>query len=261
MNDQEIMQLRVQNFSKNQNVVFLEIVDVLRALCHTHSLPLALTWIRCPFENDFGSQLDGENVTTLLKSDLLCVQESACYVNDRQIKGFVHACAEHHLEKEQGIVGKTLQSNHPFFCPDVKSYNVLEYPLAHHARKFGLNAAIAIRLRSTYTGDYDYILELFLPISCKGNADQQLLLNNLSITMQKMCKSLRTITEAELDRGACSNCHGKFLYEHLHEAPFEKLSRVNQKVRLSQKPVRDNKKLDVKNEQVLFLSIFFLHHH
>lgn len=171
---------------------------------------------------------------TLWKSNLICVQETACYVTDRQIKGFVHASAEHHLEEGQGIVGKALQSNHPFFCPDVKSFNILEYPLAHHARKFGLNTAIAIRLRSTYTGDYDYILELFLPISCKGTADQQLLLNNISSTMQKICKSLRTVAEAELDRRARSNSHGKFLYEHLHQAPSEKLSRVNQKVQLSQ---------------------------
>lgn len=52
--------------------------------------------------------------------------------------------------------------------------------------------------------------------------------------MQKICKSLRTVAEAELDRRARSNSHGKFLYEHLHQAPSEILSRVNQKVQLSQ---------------------------
>lgn len=174
----------------------------------------------CPNENELGSdQLDGENVMTLRKSNLMCVQETACYVNDTQIKRFVHASAEHHLDEGQGIVGKAIQANHPFFCIDVKSYSILEYPLTHYARKFGLNAAIAIRLRCTYTGDDDYMLELFPPISCKSNAHQQLLLHNLSSKMQKNCKSLRTITEAELDRGAHGNCHGKFLYDHLHQAP------------------------------------------
>ena len=32
----------------------------------------------------------------------------------------------------------------------------------------------------------------------KGGAEQQLLLNNLSGTMQRICKSLRTVSDAEL---------------------------------------------------------------
>lgn len=116
------------------------------------------------------------------------------------MQSFVHACAEHYLEKGQGIVGKAIQSNHPFFDPDVKEYHVSEYPLVHHARKFGLSAAIAIRLRSTYTCDDDYILELFLPVDMKGSAEQQLLLSKISISMQRLCKSLRTVSDAGLLR-------------------------------------------------------------
>ena len=80
----------------------------------------------------------------------------------------------------------------------MKNYDISEYPLVHHARKFGLNAAVSIRLRSTYTGEDDYILELFLPVNMKGSAKQQLVLNNLSGTMQRICKSLRTVSDAEL---------------------------------------------------------------
>ncbi|KAL0286490.1 UNVERIFIED_CONTAM: protein NLP9 [Sesamum angustifolium] len=86
----------------------------------------------------------------------------------------------------------------PFFYPDVKEYHITEYPLVHHARRFGLNAAVAIRLRSTHTGDDDYILEFFLPVNMKGSIEQQLLLNNLSNTMQKLCTSLRKVSDAEL---------------------------------------------------------------
>ncbi|XP_077227588.1 protein NLP2-like [Tasmannia lanceolata] len=175
-----------QNFSKSQRAAFDEIVDVLRAVCHAHRLPLALTWIACCQCDEYKAQT------------LLCIQESACYVNDKQMHGFMHACVEHHLEKGQGIAGRALESNHPFFSSDVKGYNIREYPLAHHARKFGLNAAVAIRLRSTYTGNDDYILEFFLPVNCKVGSEQQLLLNNLSITMQRICKSLRTVSDAEL---------------------------------------------------------------
>jgi hypothetical protein len=78
---------------------------------------------------------------------------------------------------------------------DVNNYDISEYPLVHHARKFGLNAAVSIRLRSTYTGDDDYILELFLLVNMKGSAEQQLLLTNLLGTMQRICNSLRKLSD------------------------------------------------------------------
>ncbi|XP_010930267.1 protein NLP2 [Elaeis guineensis] len=191
-----------QNLTKNQKSAFTEILDVLRAVCHAHMLPLALTWI--PFSYDYHSideciKDDVQEVqSSLREKSMLCIQESACYVNDTRIQGFLHACAEHCLDKGQGIAGKALQSNHPFFSPDVKVYDIREYPLAHHARKYDLRAAVAIRLRSTYTGNDDYILEFFLPVSCRGSEEQQLLLNNLSSTMQRICKSLRTVSDAEI---------------------------------------------------------------
>lgn len=191
-----------QNFSKSQKAAFAEIVDVMRAVCHAHRLPLALTWIPCyPEEiSDESIEVSARNVDKEAQKNkvVLCTQESTCYVNDVQMHGFLHACREHPLKEGQGMAGKALQSNHPFFCPDVKEYGIQEYPLVHHARKFGLNAAVAIRLRSMHTGKDDYILELFLPVSCKRSSDQQLLLDNLSSTMQRFCRSLRTVSDAEL---------------------------------------------------------------
>ncbi|KAL7176820.1 hypothetical protein ACSBR2_030210 [Camellia fascicularis] len=165
-------------FSNNQRAALAEITNVLQAVCHAHRLPLALTWIPCCY--------------TKVEED------TACYVNDRDMQGFVHACAQNYLEEGQGIVGKALELNQPFFFSDVKNYDISEYPLVHHARKFALNAAVAIRLRSTYTGDDDYILELFLPLNMKGSTEHQLLLNNLSCTMQRICNSLRTVSDAEV---------------------------------------------------------------
>lgn len=192
----------MQCLSKNQRAALAEIVDVLRAVCHAHRLPLALTWIPCYYTEGDGDEMARVRVregnTNSNEKCILCIEETACYVNDRTMEGFVYACLEHHLEEGQGIAGKALQSNHPFFYADVKNYDISEYPLVHHARKFGLNAAVSIRLRSTYTGEDDYILELFLPVNMKGSAEQQLLLNNLSGTMQRICKSLRTVSDAEL---------------------------------------------------------------
>lgn len=199
-----LYQIILQSLSKNQRAALAEITDVLRAVCYAHRLPLALTWIPSSYTVGQG---EGSMKThsrgckrNLNEKYVLCIEDSACYVNDKEMKGFIHACSEHYLEEGQGIAGKALQSNHPFFYPDVKEYHISEYPLVQHARKFGLNAAVAIRLRSTYTGDNDYILEFFLPVNMKGSTEQQLLLNNLSSTMQRICKSLRTVSDTELHK-------------------------------------------------------------
>ncbi|KAJ6806061.1 protein NLP2-like [Iris pallida] len=186
---QKVIITPILNITRNQQAAFTEILDVLRACCHSHMLPLALTWV--PFS-------DGEIVAECTKKEMLFIHESACYVKDARMEGFLRACSEYCLEKGQGIAGKALISNHPFFSPDVKGYDIREYPLAHHARKFGLHAAVAIRLRSTYTGNSDYILEFFLPAKCREGPEQQELLNHLSSTMQRLCKSLRTVSDAEV---------------------------------------------------------------
>ncbi|KAF8703577.1 hypothetical protein HU200_032392 [Digitaria exilis] len=192
-------------YSENQKSAFIEILDVLRAICHAHMLPLALTWVPTSNGIDNGYCV-GKNIGVDPQSGkaVLRVHESACYINDAKMQGFLHACAERHLEKGQGIAGRALKSNLPFFSPDIREYSIEDYPLAHHARKFGLHAAVAIRLRSTYTGNDDYILEFFLPVNCKGCGEQQMLLNNLSSTMQRICKSLRTVSEAEVDNVSAS---------------------------------------------------------
>ncbi|XVF37631.1 hypothetical protein REPUB_Repub20aG0026100 [Reevesia pubescens] len=191
-----------QCLSRNQRAALAEITDVFRAVCHAHRLPLALTWIPCNYIEEAVDEIIKLRVREGNKDSIgkcvLCIKDTACYVNETEMQDFVHACAEHYLEEGQGIAGKALQSNHPFFSADVKTYDISDYPLVHHARKFNLNAAVAIRLRSTYTGDEDYILEYFLPINMKGSSEQQLLLNNLSGTMQRMCRSLRTVSDAEI---------------------------------------------------------------
>ncbi|RDX76154.1 Protein NLP8, partial [Mucuna pruriens] len=191
-----------QCLSNNKKATLTEIVDVLRSVCHAHRLPLALTWIPCCYIEGLRGEATRIQIkeahSTSSGKKILCIEESACYVTDRAMAGFVRACMEHHLEEGKGIAGRALQSNHPFFYPDVKAYDISEYPLVHHARKYNLNAAVAIRLRSTCTNDDDYILELFLPVNMRGSSEQQLLLDNLSGTMQRICRSLRTVSTAEL---------------------------------------------------------------
>ncbi|KAG5242173.1 protein NLP [Salix suchowensis] len=197
-----------QCLSSTKRAVLSEIADVLRAVCHAHKLPLALTWMPCNYTEEAVDEMIKVRVrdtnSRLSGKCVLCIESTACYAYDREMQGFVHACAEHYIEEGQGIAGKAVQSNHPFFFPDVKTYDITEYPLVHHARKYGLNSAVAIRLRSTYTDDDDYILELFLPVNMKGSSDQQLLLTNLSGTMQRICKSLRTVSDTKFVGQECS---------------------------------------------------------
>ncbi|KAF2300309.1 hypothetical protein GH714_011645 [Hevea brasiliensis] len=199
---------QILSLSRNQRAALDEITDVLRVVCHAHSLPLALKWIPRNYVEDAVDEIIKVHVRVGNSRSsgkfVLCIEGTACHVHDREMQGFVYACSEHYIEEGQGIAGKALQSNHPFFFADVKAYDITEYPLVHHARKYGLNAAVAIRLRSTYTGNSDYILEFFLSVSMKGSSEQQLLLNNLSGTMQRICKSLRTVSDAELVGGEIS---------------------------------------------------------
>lgn len=205
---------------------------MLKSVCHAHRLPLALTWIPCCYtEGPKGEAMRiqiKEGHSSSGEKVLLCIEESACYVTDRLMEGFVRACIEHPLEEGKGIAGKALQSNHPFFYPDVKEYDISEYPLVHHARKSNLSAAVAIRLRSTHTNDDDYILEFFLPVNMRGSSEQQLLLDNLSGTMQRICRSLRTVSDVESSR--IESTHVGF--ENKNLPSFFPLSRENSQIPL-----------------------------
>ncbi|KAH7424572.1 hypothetical protein KP509_11G013900 [Ceratopteris richardii] len=178
-----------------QQQVYAEIAEVLMATCRNHKLPLAQTWVPCtldvPSHNSSDTGYGAENI-------VLCTKDGPFYLNDPEVRGFRQACSEHFLEKKQGVSGKAFVSKHPFFFSDVKDYSKEEYPLVHYARVFNLGAAVAVRLRSVHTADGDYVLEFFLPQGCTDLTEQQYLLNALSVTMQRVCRSLRTVTDEEM---------------------------------------------------------------
>ncbi|KAL0322836.1 UNVERIFIED_CONTAM: protein NLP5 [Sesamum angustifolium] len=198
----EAVDLRSAEVSSTQNVktsdlsyqaALPEILEVLRSACGTHGLPLAQTWVQCTLQGKGGCRHSDENLRN-------CVSpvDSACYIGDSRIQGFHDACSEYHLLKGQGIVGRAFRTNQPCFSPDVTAYNKTEYPLSHHARMFGLKAAVAIRLRSICTGSADFVLEFFLPMNCKDPEEQKKLLTSLSTIIQNVCRTLRVVTDQEL---------------------------------------------------------------
>ncbi|KAJ6865964.1 hypothetical protein NC652_037480 [Populus alba x Populus x berolinensis] len=178
---------RPRCFTEVQRAALTEIADVTRAVCQTHRLPLALTWI--PWADD-----------DILKHNLsywwsgkLAIERTACYA-DEEMQGFVHACEQLFLYPGKGAAGQAFLSCLPSFEPDVKEKHVKDYPLAHHARKYNLNAAVAILLRST--GDHHiYVLEFFLPILVKESSEQQDLVEKLKLTIKQTCKSLTMVSE------------------------------------------------------------------
>ncbi|XP_058098542.1 protein NLP5-like isoform X2 [Magnolia sinica] len=191
----EVLSIPRPKVSNNSYQVALpEILEVLRAVCETHRLPLAQTWVPCMQQGKKGSWHSDENY-----ADCISTIEAACHMTDPCIWGFHEACSDHQLFRGQGVAGKAFTTNQPCFSTDITTFSKMEYPLSHYARMFGLRAAVAIRLRSIYTGIADYVLELFLPVNCVDSEEQKGMLNSLSITIQQVCRSLRVVTDKELE--------------------------------------------------------------
>ncbi|KAL2529722.1 Protein NLP4 [Forsythia ovata] len=170
-----------------------EILEVLKSACGSHRLPLAQTWVPCVRQGKGGCWHSDENLVNCVST-----VDSACYIGDPRIQDFHEACSEHHLLKGQGVVGRAFRINQPCFSPDVTAYSKTEYPLSHHARMFGLRAAVAIRLRSISTGSADFVLEFFLPMDCTDPEEQKKMLTSLSFIIQKVCWTLRVVKDEEL---------------------------------------------------------------
>ncbi|KAL5205895.1 hypothetical protein ABZP36_034104 [Zizania latifolia] len=171
-----------------------EILEVLRAACITHKLPLAQSWVTCAQQGKWGSRHSDENYRYCISTI-----DAACYVNEPQMQSFHEACSEHHLLRGQGVAGKAFTTNQPCFLPDIGSTTKLEYPLSHHAKIFNLKGVVAIRLRCTRTGLADFVLEFFLPIDCEVLEEQKAVLDSLSSTMRSVCQTLRVVTDKEME--------------------------------------------------------------
>ncbi|AET01067.1 putative transcription factor Nin-like family [Medicago truncatula] len=183
----------VKVFEELYEAAVNEIMEVLASVCKTHNLPLALTWAPCLQQQQGGgkgsSGASGCGVSTM--SCCISTVDSACYVGDMDVLGFQEACSEYHLFNGQGIVGTAFTTTKPCFAIDITAFSKSEYPLAHHANMFGLHAAVAIPLRSVYTGSAaDFVLEFFLPKDCRDTEQQKQMLNSLSLVVQQACRSL-----------------------------------------------------------------------
>lgn len=125
--------------------------------------------------------------------------EVAFYVIDAHMWGFREACLEHHLQKGQGVSGRAFSSHNSCFCGDITQFCKTEYPLVHYALMFGLKSCFSICLRSTFTGDDEYILEFFLPPSIVDYQEQKSLLGALMATMKQHFYTLKVASGINLE--------------------------------------------------------------
>ncbi|KAH6790691.1 NIN like protein 7 [Perilla frutescens var. frutescens] len=181
-----------------------EILEIITVVCETHTLPLAQTWVPCRHRSILAngggfkktcSSFDGSCMGQVCMS----TTDVAFYVVDANMWGFRDACAEHHLQKGQGVAGRAFASHNSCFCRDITEFCKTEYPLVHYARMFGLKSSFAICLRSKHTGNDDYVLEFFLPPNIQSYEDQQTLLDSLLVTMKQHFGSLRVASGKDLD--------------------------------------------------------------
>ncbi|KAL4572792.1 hypothetical protein LXL04_019577 [Taraxacum kok-saghyz] len=225
---QFFIQQKLEDYNGSYEMVLSEIREVLKAVCETHCLPLAQTWSLC------GQQSQRE--CHQQSAACISVIASASYVFDPNVLGFYEACSDLHLLRGEGIAGKALSTNQPCFATDVSAFSTTEYPLSAPARVFGLGGAVAIRLRSTYLGPIDFILEFFLPNNCRNDEDQKIMLSSISSVIQHVSTSLRVVNDEELAEEDVSSCswiskaqkRGESFIVSFKEEPREEFKMMNQ---------------------------------
>ncbi|KAJ6884440.1 hypothetical protein NC652_031448 [Populus alba x Populus x berolinensis] len=187
-----------QGSSMNRIAASAKLFDVLEYICDLHSLPLAVTWI------SYGQ--DGN--TNSKEKRFLCIDDSACYLNNWSMRGFVDEYARYRLEKGKGIAGKALQSN-IHIQHDLSLLDPAEFPDTDSAASATrlirtCHAAFAIRLISTHPCKDDYVLEFLLPGIMKQTSDLQLLINKILHTLQRKYLKMWEVSIKEVNEASGS---------------------------------------------------------
>ncbi|KAK6916814.1 PB1 domain [Dillenia turbinata] len=188
-----IIPAHVQDFNESYQVALPEIYDILKSACQKHRLPLAQTWAPCIQQGKRGSWHSGGDYAHCISTI-----DPVYYASDPQMVGFHEACVEQHLFGGQGVVGSSFTSTQPYLATDITAFSKTRYPLSHHARMFGLHAAVAIRLRSRSLLPADFVLEFFLPVDCRHTEEQERIVNSLTIIIQQVCRHLDFATDENM---------------------------------------------------------------
>jgi len=202
----------------NRIAASAKLVDILEYTCHVHKLPLAVTWIS--YGQDGNTNSKGKRI--------LCIDDSACYINNWSMHELVDEYARYRLEEGKGIAGKALQSN-IHIQHDISLLDTAEFPyddsgISWLIRKH--DAAFAIRLTSTHTCKDDYVLEFLLPEDMKETSERVLLINKVLRTLQGKCLKLWKVWVRELNEASGSEV--RMVIERMPSIPHEDVSRLFQ---------------------------------
>ena len=198
------MIILIQICNEGRQNALAEILEVLTEVCETYKLPLAQTWVPCRHRSVLAygggvkkscSSFDGSCMGQVCMS----TTDVAFYVVDAHMWGFREACAERHLQKGQGVAGRSFSSHGLSFCHDISRFCKIEFPLVHYARMFRLTGSFAICLRSKHTGNDDYVLEFFLPLNLKDSTEQLKLLDSILETMKHDLQNLMVASGRTLE--------------------------------------------------------------
>ncbi|GMH31367.1 hypothetical protein Nepgr_033210 [Nepenthes gracilis] len=147
-----------------------EILEALTEVCETYKFPLAQTRVLCRHRSVLAygggrkkscSSFDG----SCMEQVCMSISTAGFYVVDIDMWGFHEACAEYHLQRGQGVAGRTFSSLGMCFCGDIAHFCKTEYPLVHYARMFGLTSCFAICLRSNTQEMMTLSLNFFCPLA------------------------------------------------------------------------------------------------
>ncbi|XP_016543754.1 protein NLP7 [Capsicum annuum] len=172
-------------YNEDFKIAQSEILELFLAVCETHKLPLAQTWLPQRHQN---AMICGKRF-----SGLTCVPSFAFYVTDAHMWGFREACLEHHLQDEQGLPGRAFSSLNACFCADISLFCKSEYPLVHYARMFGLQSSLTVPVCNNHSEKDTYVLEFFLPHSSTDHKIQLQIAASILATTKESLQNSKVI--------------------------------------------------------------------
>ncbi|CAL4971537.1 unnamed protein product [Urochloa decumbens] len=171
---------------KAAELAMSEVSDILNTVGEAHKLPLAQAWVRCKRCN---TSTEDANLTAAGTPFYLADDA------DQNLLAFREACVEHHLRPGRGgLVEEAAAACGPRFCADVTKYSMDAYPLAHHARFWGLGGCLALCVQLSHDDDDDEasmdagrreacVLEFFLPSECRDGVAQKAVADAVAATI------------------------------------------------------------------------------
>ncbi|KAJ9555724.1 hypothetical protein OSB04_010338 [Centaurea solstitialis] len=190
-----------------------EIDDALKIILHSHGLAYADVWIAYKDENHVSlSSLEYNQTKTVIGIKLtdyysVILDEEVFkwtdyYLNfydedsewrEPQFTDYDNACYRLPLKMGEGLIGKTFQNYEPYFLEDIVELSDDESLLKLVTSFFDCSWFV-IYLRSTKTGDLDYLFEFFW----RKGQDNVILLESLLLSLERYLPSFKFESGVEL---------------------------------------------------------------